>query len=186
MRLFVAISIDESIKRSLEGAIESLRAARAPVRWVKHDGLHLTLKFLGETSMKKLDELCLSMENISKRVSPFEITVEGSGAFPHPARPRVVWVGVDEPSRSLPRLWKLVDEAVSSLGWEKEKRKFTPHVTLGRVKGNINLGRLEETLTQLRDVHWGSQAVENFSVYRSYLGPGGAQYEVVRSFSLGR
>lgn len=185
MRLFVAISIDEAVKRSLEGAIDSLREARAPVRWVKHDGLHLTLKFLGETSRERFDELCLSMEKISGKVYPFDITVKGIGAFPHPARPRVVWVGVDEPTRSLSRLWKMVDEAASSLGWEKEKKEFIPHVTLGRVKGNINLGRLEESLTQLLEAHWGRQAVESLNVYRSFLGPGGARYELVRSFGLG-
>ncbi len=186
MRLFVALSIAEEIKDSLENAVDKLREARAPVRWVKHDGLHLTLKFLGETTEDKLNDLTESLKAVSGKVYPFDIVVEGMGAFPHPSRPRVVWVSVEEQTGTLSRLHRLVEEAVVSLGWAKEKRKFSPHVTLGRVKGNINLGKLEKEIGTMSDTLWGKQSVDNLVIYRSFLGPGGARYEVIRDFPLGQ
>ncbi|UCF31469.1 MAG: RNA 2',3'-cyclic phosphodiesterase [bacterium] len=180
MRLFLAIELDPSIKDSLRGAIEELRAARAPVRWVRPENLHLTLKFLGETEEEKAAELCSLLAGVCRGIWPFEFDVLGAGVFPATSRPRVVWADIQEPSGTFGKLYGLIETVTEPLGWKPERRGFSPHITLGRVKGNINLDRLKATIGDLKDRHWGTQRSDRLALYRSHLGPGGARYEVLR------
>lgn len=182
MRLFIALDIEQGIKDGLQDAIRELRRTRAPVRWVKPEGMHLTLKFLGETPEEMLVSLETSLEEICRDIFPFPITVSGLGAFPGLSRPRVLWAGVGEPTGTMNILWKSVEETARALGWEKEKRKFHPHVTIGRVKGNINLKQLSEAVSGFHDEIWGEQETTGVSLYRSHLEPAGARYEVIRFF----
>jgi 2'-5' RNA ligase len=156
------------------------------VRWVRPDAIHQTIKFLGETPEESLSDLVGSMTSVCGEIVPFPISVTGLGAFPNTRRPRVVWAGVREPSGTLERLWKSTEETAHALGWPKEKRGFTPHITLGRVKGTINITRLNEVILSLENEHWGDQEVRDLVLYRSHLTPGGAQYEVVHIFPFGK
>jgi len=182
MRLFVALAIDEKIRDVLKGTVDELRMTHAPVRWVKPDGIHLTLKFLGETPGEKLDSIKSALERISSCVYPFPITVSGMGAFPSLPNPRIIWAGVLEPSGSLEKAWNSIEDATAAMGWKKERRGFCPHVTIGRVKGNINLKQLASAVINMQNSVWGEQESRGLSLYRSYLEPGGAKYEVVRFF----
>ena len=185
MRLFVALSIDEKIKDVLKCAAEELRAARAPVRWVKPDGIHLTLKFLGETPDDRTAPLISALEGITPGVYPFPITFSGMGAFPNLSNPRTIWAGVLEQSGSLERVWKSLDNVSAAMGWKKERRGFNPHVTLGRVKGNINLKQLASAVRNRQNSVWGEQEARGLTLFRSYLEPGGARYEVIRFIPFG-
>ena len=96
-----------------------------------------------------------------------------------------VWAGVVENSGTLKRLVKNVEEEVNKLGWERERRAFSPHITIGRVKGNMNIARLTTAMKEIKDDHWGDQEVDSLVLYRSYLEKGGARYEKVHVFPLG-
>ena len=186
MRLFLGIGLDRSLRESLGGAVEELRAARAPIRWVKPENLHLTLKFLGDTEEGKAASLASALKEAVREIWAFELTVQGAGVFPGRSRPRVVWVDVQEPSGTLAKLWGLVEEVTGSMGWKRERRGFSPHITLGRVKGNINLRQLADRVDALEGRHWGSQESRQLTLFRSHLSPGGVRYEVVRNFPFKR
>lgn len=182
MRLFTALDVEPDIKDGLHDAVLELRRTRAPVRWVRPEAMHLTLKFLGETPEEKLPSLESSLEKVCRPVCPFAVTIRGMGAFPALSRPRVLWAGVEEPSGIIGTLAGRLEKDLAVLGWKKEKRRFHPHVTVGRVKGNINLKQLSEAVSQFGDRVWGRQEMKGISLYRSHLEPAGARYEVLRYF----
>jgi len=186
MRLFLAIPIDRSILDALGGAAEKLRETRAPVRWVRPEGMHLTLKFLGDTDPEQVPPLVEAVSVVTKGIMPFPISVHGTGAYPSIKRPRVLWAGVMENSGTIQRLVKGIEEVSEQLGWEREKRKFSPHITIGRVKGNMNLGRLAAAMEAMVQEHWGEQEAAEVVLYSSELKPGGAVYEKVHKFPLGK
>jgi len=185
MRLFLAIPIDKQILDTLAGVVDKLRGSRGPVRWVRPEGMHLTLKFLGDTAEDRVEPLVQAVTGICQDVVPFPISVTGAGAYPNLRRPRVLWAGVVENSHTLKRLVKNVEEETEKLGWEPEKRGFSPHITIGRVKGNMNISRLTIAVKEIKDEHWGDQEVGEMVLYSSKLQPGGAVYEEVHVFELG-
>jgi 2'-5' RNA ligase len=147
--------------------------------------MHLTLKFLGTVPEEKLPEIKLALSRAAIGLSSFPVEFAGVGTFPGGRRPRVVWAGVSEPSGALQKLWEGVDLNLETAGFPREKRKFTPHVTLGRVKGNINLERLARSVSLMAEHTWGRQEVASISLVRSTLTPSGAEYEDVGVFLLG-
>jgi len=186
MRLFIAIQVRDEILDSLGKGVERLRETRAAVRWVKPGGIHLTVRFLGETGPDRVHALVGTISAVCDKFEPFPLWVTGMGAYPDLRRPRVVWAGVEESSGILNRLWMSTEKAVSEIGWEKEKRGFSPHITLGRVKGPINITRLTEVMQSLENEHWGEQEVRDLILYRSQLKPEGIIYEKVQVFPLGK
>lgn len=186
MRLFLALTIDPGIRASLEQAVDRLRGSRAAVRWVKPDAIHQTIKFLGETPEERLEDLVDSLSSVCGGMLPFQIAVAGLGVFPDLRRPRVVWAGVQEPSGTLMRLWRETEKSTRTLGWPGEKKGFKPHITLGRVKGAINISRLSEAIKSLENLHWGDQDVDGMALYQSRLKPGGAEYEIIHFFPFGK
>ncbi len=186
MRLFLAIPIDKQILDSLAAAVEKVRETRAPVRWVRPEGMHLTMKFLGDTDQELVAPLVDSLTGVCTSIMPFPLAVTGAGAYPNLRRPRVLWAGIVENSGTLERLWKGVEGESEKLGWEREKRRFSPHITFGRVKGNMNLSRLSEAMGRIKNQHWGDQEVDSMVLYSSQLKPGGAVYEKVHVFPLGK
>jgi 2'-5' RNA ligase len=182
MRLFLAIDIEDNVIRAIQYAVSKLRETRAPVRWVKPPGIHLTLKFLGETPPDRLDDMIIPLENVAAETMSFPLLVTGVGTFPEKRSPKVIWAGVEEPSGALARLHGSLERVMSGLGWAKEKRSFSPHITLGRVKGNINLGRLSDVVRSLGDKRLGRLDVNSFYLIQSHLKSGGAEYEIMREF----
>lgn len=186
MRLFLAIPIDKHILDALAGTVEKVRQSRASVRWVRPEGMHLTLKFLGETDPDRVKPLVEAVTKVTQSVMPFPLSVHGAGAYPSLKRPRVLWAGIIETSGTIHRLAAGIEEETGKLGWEKEKRKFSPHVTIGRVKGSMNIARLTAAMEELKVEHWGDQEAGEVALYSSELKPGGAVYERVHVFGLGR
>ena len=186
MRLFLAIPIDRQILDALAGVVEKLRESRAPVRWVRPEGTHLTLKFLGDTDLDKVEPMVQAVKEVCRDIQPFPLSVTEAGAYPKLKRPRVLWAGVVENSGSLQRLWEGVEEVTERLGWEREKRRFSPHVTIGRVKGNMNIARLTAAMEGIKEKHWGDQMVDSMVLDRSEVRPGGAVYERIHVFPLGK
>jgi len=186
VRLFLAIPVREEILRSLERGVGRLRESRAAVRWVKPVAIHQTVKFLGEAESDRIKALVTSMTAVCDDFAPFPITITGMGAFPGLRSPRVIWAGVRETSGILEKLWIMTEETAENLGWTREKRGFSPHITLGRVKGSLNIARLSEAIRSLENEHWGEQEVRDLVLYRSHLKPEGPEYEKVHVFPLGK
>lgn len=185
MRLFVAIEFPRDVRRELWADTAPLREEPFPVRWVGEDRLHLTLKFLGEVEEGRVDDVAGALARAARPSRPFALRVEGVGAFPSLERPRVVWLGVEAPGE-LASVQTRVEEELAELGFDRERRDFHPHVTLGRVRREARRGALaglEEAAAGI-DVSAESR-VEEVTLMRSVLKSGGAEYSAVRSHELG-
>jgi 2'-5' RNA ligase len=146
LRTFIAIELDEGLKDHLDRLQKDLRERLSPrsVRWVRPDGIHLTLKFLGETPLEKVDAVKDALAQAAAEVEPFTFRVGGLGCFPNSRRPRVVWVGLYEPLGRLARLRNAVEAKVAPLGFPTERRAFEPHLTLGRVQRYASRSEIRE------------------------------------------
>lgn len=184
MRCFVAINIDENVRREIGEVAAGLRRESglkaSEVKWVEPENIHLTLKFLGEVSDSRIGDVCRIVEDAVSGRSGFSIDVAGIGWFGRPAR--VLWAGVREQGE-LSALWRAIDERLAEAGWGKDAKGFTGHLTLCRIK-SARAGRgLEEAASELAGVELGRVDVESVCVYRSELTRSGPVYTVVsRSF----
>ncbi len=177
MRLFVAINLPQEERARLEQEVRALRGARLPVRWVAADALHLTLKFLGEVPDARVGAIEGVMTEVARAFPPFWLELRGLGAFPNLRSPRVVWVGVQAPPE-LGRLAGALEDALAGLGYPRENRPFSPHLTLGRAERDARAGdfrplaALAEQFTFRAEV-----AARSADLMRSHLSPRGARYE---------
>jgi 2'-5' RNA ligase len=180
VRTFIAIELDPDMLAQVSRLQSRLKDDVLPgfVRWVRPEGIHLTLKFLGDVPADKLDDIAEALRTTSAAHAPFSLHIAGMGCFPSPRRPRVVWIGVDEPSGTLERLYYGIERALAPLGFPPEQRRFSPHLTLGRVKRGRSAGELEalgEYVTRAR-VSIGRMEVTAVYLMRSDLRPSGAVY----------
>lgn len=184
MRLFIAINVAPSLRDSLAAIQGKFKSPAAPVKWVKPENLHFTLKFLGEVPEARLPGLREAFRGSLTGVRSFTFSLAGLGTFPQKGRPRVVWVGVREGTEELEKLRDRIDETLLPLGFPREERPFRPHLTLGRVK---SVGRIDALLQSLRgaDVdEVGRMRVQCVELMQSQLHPTGALYSCVEAVSL--
>lgn len=187
-RIFLALPLEEGIKAELDRMVGELRRGPARLTWVKPDAMHLTLKFLGETSPEKVPPLSVRLRDACSQLAPFPIGIGGLGSYPSRGRPRVVWAGVEEPagplSGSLARLAGAVEDAAAAAGFPRERRPFSPHLTLGRVRGGMFLAEMARALEAGAGRRFGSQECHRLALYRSHLSPAGPRHEELASFPL--
>jgi len=181
IRTFIAIDIPESIRRRLDEQTALLRAhvPQDCVRWVRSSGIHLTLKFLGDIFPEQAADLGRSLDQVAATFSPFTLRISQLGTFPNPNRPRVIWVGVHEPSGSLAALQSDLELECERQGFVPERRSFHPHLTLGRVKRKISPSSIHELAGALvgREIgDLGQFSVDAVCLFRSELKPSGAAY----------
>jgi 2'-5' RNA ligase len=187
VRLFVACEVPDEVKEAIGETIEGLRKKSGPaVRWIKPEGLHVTLKFLGEVPAKKLPAVKLAIQEAVVGHSPFELEFSNIGTFGGREGLRIMWVGIAGDVLRLEALVRAVNAALAVVGFEPERRPFRPHLTLGRVRDEIGTRHRAEIevavgKTDVPGVNWRTSQV---SLMRSKLGPGGASYEVLATFPL--
>jgi len=174
IRAFLAVDPSPEIHRRLVEVKSLLAETGAAVRWVRDEGLHVTVKFLGPVTRDGLEALCEELQYIRSTFRAFRVCIKNLGVFPDPRRPRVVWAAVE--SADLPRLARAVEEAAARAGFGTEQRPFRPHITLGRVKDTRGWPRLREVLAARRAIEVGTCEVTELVAYRSDLRPSGAVY----------
>lgn len=185
MRTFIAIELDEAIRERLAGVQERLRGMATGVKWVRPQNVHLTLKFLGEIEEDAGESIAAALAEAASGVEPFEMRVTGVGSFPPKGAPRVVWAGIEEPTGRLLELHRRIEQALEPLGFEREKRRFTAHATIGRVKKPRGGHKLRQALEPRGGDDFGVQAVEDMVLLRSQLSPTGPTYTLLRRLQLG-
>ena len=186
MRCFIAIELPEAVKSTLSGIEEELKKSKADVRWIKPDNIHLTLKFFGNIEEKKTEKIIEIMESICNQYAPFTIEIKGMGTFPNIKSPRVLWVGI-EGNDTLKTLQKEIENKMESIGFEREDRAFTAHLTLGRFRSSIEKeGLLKAVKLHEKDTFVGSINVQSLSLIRSDLHPEGARYSKIIDIPLGK
>jgi 2'-5' RNA ligase len=184
MRLFIAVNIPDDVKEQVTHIQKRLRAVPVDVRWVEEEKFHLTLKFLGEVKDEKLPAVVAALAGAIQGSSPFEATLSGLGVFPGMRAPRVIWAGMQQGQEELRSLAEKVDAALSCLGFEREKRKFTGHLTLGRVRSLQNIEALTNKIVSFAATPIGTFAVRSVEVMQSILHPQGAQHQCLKSISM--
>ncbi len=189
-RLFLAINLPAEVKKHLAHIQEELARLGADVRWVRPEGIHLTLKFLGEVPDSKIDQITSVAEEAIREsgLKALHLGLKGLGAFPPTGSPRVVWVGLTGDLRELALLQKKLEEKLALLGFKEEKRPFVPHITLGRVKSSRGRKALTEEIFRRREeeiVPAKKLLVSEIILYKSTLHPRGAIYTPLRRIPFG-
>jgi len=185
MRTFIAIDLPQEIKTSLAKLQDQLKQSYADVKWVKPDNIHLTLKFLGEVDETKLESVIQETEAVAKNNPGFKIQIESLGSFPKIDFPRVVWVGVKQGSAETKKIAKELESSLEKIGFAKEDRPFSSHITIGRTRSSKNQRTLSDELKKLEDKFTaGEFMAEKITLYKSTLSPQGPTYEALREISL--
>jgi len=183
LRSFIAIELPEPVRAALSELQNELKKCGADVRWAKPESIHLTLKFLGDVEEKGVDHIVKLIEGTCRKYKAFSLEVAGAGVFPNKRSPRVLWVGING-NETFKTLQNEVDEAMVSMGFEKENRKFIPHLTLGRFRSLKGKDALMEKVESHRDIKLGSADVNKISLMKSDLNPAGARYTTVAEIAL--
>jgi 2'-5' RNA ligase len=190
LRTFIAVELDEPLRLALGRVQAKFKRQIDPrtVKWVAPDGIHLTLKFLGDTPIDKMAAIAAGLRAACADFAPFDFTVEGRGCFPNFRKPRVLWVAVRETGQTLARLQAAIERYIAPLGFPTEERGFSPHLTLGRVARGASSGEeaeigqaVERTVVELI----GGQRVTAVSLIKSDLRPTGAVYTTLLKTPLG-
>jgi 2'-5' RNA ligase len=190
LRTFIAVELSEEVRADLRGLQGHLREQVSPqsVRWVRPEIIHLTLKFLGDTPLAQVEEVKSALGMAAASARPFAFTVGGVGCFPNTRRPRVIWVGLQEHTGALRQLRDLVEDHVAQIGFPTEKRRFSPHLTLGRVHRRASKSEVREigevvATSAIGTV--GEMMVYTVSYLKSDLRPSGALHTTIFEVSLG-
>ena len=180
IRTFIAVGVPAAAQRDLADAAGHLRAhTPSAVRWAAPDGMHLTLKFLGNIAPALVAPLLAALSDAAHQTAPFGLRLSGLGAFPHPRRPRVLWAGIAGDTDALAALQRSVEQAATSLGFTPESRPFAPHITLGRVRQNAEAGalrRVGEALDAAPPLPPSTWTVGAIQLMQSIPTPGGMRY----------
>ena len=193
MRIFIALDIPGEIRTALAQYMERARSLVPEARWARVEGLHVTLKFVGEINEARLPEMKTALATI--KTAPFEVRFAGVGFFPNAKAARVFWAGV-EGGDALPRLASAVDAALARLGFAKEEKPYHPHLTLARA-GNHPLRELQALITDppplprdaqnpraLGPPQFGTMTAREFFLYQSQPQKGGSKYTKLERFRL--
>lgn len=184
MRLFVAMPLPDEIKDYLGGMIDELRPSGEGVRWVKPENIHLTVRFLGEADEQVVPKLATLLDRVALEFACSRLSLGSLGAFPNLRRPSVFWVGLEGDSTELTKMARQVELGVRTLRFEKEKKGFRPHLTLGRVKRGQDVrpvvAKVETWAVESREV-----LLDQLVLFKSDLTPQGAVYSRLHTAQLG-
>jgi len=182
IRSFIAVDLAESVRAAISALQRDLAGAGADVRWVRSEGMHVTLKFLGAVEAPRLERVYAAVATALGAEPALHVRARGVGAFPSLRRPRVLWVGLH--GDGLAALAARVDAAVIPLGFTPEDRGFTPHVTLGRVNSRRGWETLHGRIAAHLDADFGDSDIDAVTIFRSTLRPAGSVYTVLWKISL--
>ena len=182
VRSFVAILLSEEVRAAVAAEMARLRPLGPRVGWVAPPNLHLTLKFLGEVPSEALEQAKEGLAEAVAGAAPFGLHFGGLGAFPGMARPRVLWVGIDEGGQAAQALQARVDAALTQRGFAREERPYSAHLTIGRVREPRGLAELQQAMARAARMEFGRLRVGGLSLMRSDLSSAGTRYTELAAF----
>jgi 2'-5' RNA ligase len=179
-RTFIAVESSPELRTRVGDLVRKLERITADVKWVAAENLHWTLQFLGDVEDLELPEVCQRVIDATADITTFDMEASGAGAFPSTDRPRTLWIGAGKGHEAMEFLQGAIEKAIKPMGFRGEDRRFTPHLTIGRVVGrgrpDLNLAA---ALKENEAFDGGSMFVESVTVYGSTLGSGGPTYHVL-------
>jgi 2'-5' RNA ligase len=165
--------------------LDVLRPKGREVKWVPAGNIHLTVKFLGDSEEKLVDKIGAAIDGVAREYQPFETTIDRLGGFPNLRRPRVIWAGASEPLEEAAKMARAVDLGMRQLRFEKEKRPFKAHLTLGRVRPGRSVDDLAAYLQDF-ELEPIPMTLDRLVLFKSTLTPQGAKYERLHEARFGR
>jgi RNA 2',3'-cyclic 3'-phosphodiesterase len=187
-RLFVAVPLSEPARVAVAEVVERIQAgepAGRGVRWVRLDGLHVTLRFLGPTAESRVSDVAAAVASAADGVAPFDIRIAGADAFPAVGRPRTIWLDLDRGGDELAALAGRLDDALAGAGWERERRPFRAHLTLARADG-VRAGPATVAALRAAAAELAIESpIERVVLFESITGSGRARYVDRAAVALG-
>ena len=184
IRTFIAVPLPQALLSHLDDIQEGMKSHGLRARWVRPQGIHLTLKFLGDIKTEDVETIADIMSESAKDYAPFSLSAKGIGVFPNIRRPRVIWAGLKGDTYPLIDLQKRLEENLETIGFPKESRPFKAHLTLARIKNRIDAKKLADAIREFGTAESESFAADHIVLYQSVLKPTGAIYTKLRNINL--
>ncbi|PQO35119.1 RNA 2',3'-cyclic phosphodiesterase [Blastopirellula marina] len=185
-RCFIAMAVTDEVKRRAQNLINILAASEADVKWVETHNMHITLSFLGDVTPEETVEISRAAMRGAEKVSSFDFTIAGPGAFPDIERPRTLWLGLSQGAEQFCQMQSAIAEELAAIGYPETARKFHPHLSLGRIKRPTpQLKNLTELLKEYADYEAGVSPAMEASIYASQLERRGPKYTLIGHAELG-
>jgi RNA 2',3'-cyclic 3'-phosphodiesterase len=181
VRVFIAVPLPGDLKAKLASIQQELRHLPLEAAWVREDGFHITLKFLGEVDSNQIGPISSRMLETAQCYQPFSLTLCGVGVFPHESKPRVLWVGIHDATGLMGQLQQTLEARLTPLGYPAEERPFAPHLTLARLKRVSRRGEFLIGLRAHRETSLGQLNVDHIELVQSQLQASGARYSTVKA-----
>lgn len=185
LRLFIALPLPPELERRLGEIIDAFKPRSKAVKWSKPGNIHLTLKFLGDTDEKLVPEIGRALDHIAARTGEIKAVIDDLGGFPNLKRPRVIWAGSSLGIEPAGKVARDVDLSLRQLGFDKEKRPFKAHLTLGRVRQGKSIDDLASLLSSYK-LEPITVALDKLTLFKSTLTPTGPIYEILHETPLGQ
>jgi 2'-5' RNA ligase len=176
MRTFIAIEIPAEIIKEMAKVQDELKRSGADAGWARPEGIHLTLKFLGEMPESRIQEVKSTLFQAAEATSRFRLKIAGAGAFPNLRNPRVVWLGVSGDIDRLLVLQGSVEKSMTAIGFDREERAFSPHLTLARIRYLRPRYSWQKAIDSIKDIRLAEFDVDHVSLMKSDMKPSGAVY----------
>lgn len=188
LRTFIAVDFPIDVKLKIEEitAYFKTQLPKQAIKWVDPNNMHLTLKFMGETPIEKLERIKASIHQVVTTFQIFSIEIKTLGMYPNANQPRVIWLGI-QGGENLITLHKQLDASLKEVGIQPERRPFSPHLTIGRVRRNADLESVKtlgKTLSQFKVSSLGNISITQIVYYQSELTPQGPNYTILQSTPL--
>ena len=179
-RVFIAIELPGELRHKITKHVNSLRAALPEVRasWVREENLHLTLKFIGDCHVERIEPLSTALLSAANLTTPFEIEIGGCGSFPSRGKPNVLWIGITDRSRRLQQLHAAIEDACAQIGFARDARSFSPHLTIARLR-QAHGARELTPLHQQTQFEPYTARISSVCLMRSELSSQGSRYTVI-------
>jgi 2'-5' RNA ligase len=184
VRTFIAVSLSSSVLAGIEKLMRTFQANMMGVHWVEPRNLHVTLKFLGDVPLNDLPQLIRAVTQSVRQTDAFDITFQDFGVFPCRESPKTIWIGCREGSEELVQLAEKINEGLLPLGFPKEARKFSPHLTIGRIKKAMQSSSLIPLLDEQPNRLFGSCSVSEVQIFSSELTRRGPIYDELAAIPL--
>jgi 2'-5' RNA ligase len=184
LRMFIAVSLSPSVLPSIEKMMRILQANVEGVHWVEPKNLHITLKFLGDVPLNDLPQLIRAVTQSVETTPSFDLAFHGFGVFPSRASPKTIWIGCREGSEELGQIAERINEGLLPLGFPREARRFSAHLTIGRIKRAVQHSPLIPLLDEQQDRSFGSCSVSEVQIFSSELTRRGSIYDELAAIPL--
>ncbi|MDP2939364.1 MAG: RNA 2',3'-cyclic phosphodiesterase [Candidatus Omnitrophota bacterium] len=184
IRSFIAIELSPENQEKISQIQRELKSSGADVKWVKPENIHLTLKFLGNVETSQIEIIFQILKDIAANFERFSFELNELGVFPKISSPRVIWFNCQEPTGIIAEIVLSLEEKLEKLGFAKEEREFTPHITIGRIRSSRGMIHLIDKLKQTKISSPIIQEVDKLTLFKSTLTPSGPIYEVLNPANL--